>query len=140
MKAVLPKPVHESYRRHRKQRLSQIILPMVLGALLFIGLVVLILISAFSYNNPAVGRWAAVSTIWISIPVCIVGFIFIALLFGLVYLLGRLLGIAPVYTGKAQDFVHKLAIHIRRIVDMTVRPIISVNSVGATVKALFGRK
>ena len=37
MKAVLPEPVHESYRRHRKQRTAQIILPMVLVALVFLG-------------------------------------------------------------------------------------------------------
>jgi hypothetical protein len=59
---------------------------------------------------------------------------------GLVYLLGRLLGIAPTYTGKAQDFVHKLAIRIRRAADIAVKPIFSVNGFGATIKALLGRK
>ena len=140
MKAVIPEPIHESYRRHRRQRLSQIILPVSLGVLLFLATVGLVIVSAFVNNNPEVGRWAAISTIWIFIPICVLGFVFIALLFGLVYLFGRLLGIAPVYTGKAQDFVHKLAIRIRRVADMTVKPIISVNSIGASVKTLLGRK
>jgi hypothetical protein len=139
MKAVIPEPVHESYRRHRRQLTSQIILPMVLAALLFIAMIVLINIATFR-DNGDVARWAAISTMWILIPIFIMGLVFLVLLVGLIYLFARLLGIAPIYTGKAQDFVHKLAIRIRRAADMTVRPIITVNSVGATVKALLGRR
>ena len=65
---------------------------------------------------------------------------FLALLVGMVYLMGRLLGVAPRYTNRAQNFVHKLAIRIRRVADMTVRPIIALNGYGATIKALLGRK
>ena len=139
MKVVIPEPVHESYRRHRKQRTSQIILPIVLAAILFLGMVVLVNIATFR-DNGDVGRWAAISTIWIAIPLCIMGFVFLLVLGGLVYLMGRLLGGAPRYTGKAQDFVHKLAIRIRRVADMTVKPVFAVNGFGATIKALLGRK
>jgi hypothetical protein len=139
MKAVLPEPVHESYRRHRKQRTAQIILPVVLAAMLFLAIVVLVNIATFR-DSGDVGRWAAISTMWIAIPVCISGFVFLALLGGLVYLMGQLLGIAPTYTGKAQDFVHKLAIRIRRAAEMTVKPVFAVNGFGATIKALLGRK
>jgi len=139
MNAELPEPVHESYRRHRKQRASQIILPIVLAAVLFIGMVVLVNIATFR-DNGDVSRWAAVSTIWIVIPVCIAGFVFLVLLGGLVYLMARLLGVAPTYTGQAQDFVHKLAIRIRRLADVAVKPIFAVNGFGASLKALLGRK
>jgi hypothetical protein len=139
MKTVLPEPVHESYRRHRRQRTGQIILPIVLAALLFIVMVVLINIATFR-DHGDVGRWAAVSTIWIVIPVCITGFLLLTLLGGLVYLMGRLLGIAPTYTGKTQDFVHRLAIHIRRAADLVVKPIFAINGFGATIKAILGRK
>ena len=139
MKVVIPEPVHESYRRHRKQRTSQIILPMILALLLFLAMVVLVNIATFR-DNGDVGRWAAISTMWIAIPVCITGFIFLAVLGGLVYLMGRLLGVTPRYTGKAQDFVHKLAIRIRRAADMAAKPVISVGGFGATLKALLGMK
>jgi hypothetical protein len=139
MKDVVPEPVHESYRRHRRQRTSQILLPMVLAAILFIGMIVLVNIATFR-DHGDVGRWAAISTIWIVIPVCISGFIFLALLGGLVYLMARLLGVAPTYTGMAQDFVHKLAIRIRRAADMAVKPVFSVNGFGASLNALLGRK
>jgi hypothetical protein len=117
----------------------QIFLPVVLAAIVFIGLVVLVNIATFSYNGD-VARWAAISTIFISIPACLIGLVFLALLGGMVYLMGRLLGVAPNYTGKAQDFVHKLAIRIRRFADMAAKPVISVNGFGATIKALLGRK
>ncbi len=139
MKAVVPEPVHESYRKHLKQRTMQIILPIVLAALLFIAAIVLVNIATFR-DNGDVSRWAAISTMWIAIPVCIMGFVFLAVLGGLVYLMGRLLGIAPRYTGKAQDFVHKLAIRIRRAADISVKPVFAVGGFGATIKGLLGRK
>jgi Kef-type K+ transport system membrane component KefB len=138
MKAVFPPPIHESYQRHRKQRTGQIILPVIVGTLLFLALVVLAIIG--TANGGDVGRWAAVSTIWISIPVCLIGFVFLILLVGMVYLMGRLLGVAPRYTNQAQNFVRKLAIRIRLAADMTVRPIIALNGYGATLKTLLGRK
>lgn len=139
MKAVIPKPVHESYNRHRKQLTSQIVLPVVLGTLLFFGLVVLVNVGAWGASGD-VGRWAAIATMWISIPICLMGFVFLALVGGMIYLMGRLLGVAPVYTGRAQEVVHKLAIRIRLLADKLVKPIIAMNGFGATMKALLGRK
>ena len=139
MKAILPPPVHESYKRHRSQLAWQIILPMVLAAILFIALVVLINIATFR-DNGDVGRWAAVSTIWISIPIIIVSFLLLAILVGIAYLLIRLLQIAPIYTGKAQDFAYKVAGFVTRAADAAARPVIFLDGVGATLKALLGRK
>jgi hypothetical protein len=139
MKAVFPKPVHESYRRHRKQLTSQIILPVVIAGLLFIAMIVLINIATFR-DNGDVARWAAISTIWIVIPIMIASLIFLAVLIGLIYLLGRLLNITPIYTGKAQDFVHKLAIRIRLAANALVKPVIFIDSVGASISRLLGRK
>ncbi|MGZ9234829.1 MAG: YIP1 family protein [Anaerolineales bacterium] len=139
MKVEIPEPVHESYRRHRRQRTSQIILPVVLAALLCIALVVLLNIATFR-DNGDVARWAAISTIWIVVPIIIASLIFLAILAGIIYLLARLLGIAPYYTGKAQDFVNQLAIRIRRFADMAVKPIIALNGYGATIKTFLGRK
>jgi hypothetical protein len=111
----------------------------VLAAVLFIALVVLI-IMATAGGTGDVGRWAAISTMWIAMPVCAMGLVFLLLLGGIVYLMGRLLGIAPTYTGKAQDFVHKLAIRIRRGADAVVKPVINVSSVGASINRFLGRK
>jgi hypothetical protein len=139
MKSVLPQPIHESYLRHRRQRTTQIILPVALAVLLCIAMIVLVNIATFQQNG-AVGRWAAISTMWIALPVFIMGLVFLALLVGIIYLLARLLGIAPRYTSKAQDFVRRLAIRIQRIADATVKPVIYLDGVGASIKALLGRK
>ena len=139
MKAVIHQSVHESDKKHRKQLVWQIILPIVLTAILFIASVVLINIATFR-DNGDVGRWAAVSTIWISIPIIIVSFLLLAILVGIVYLLIRLLQITPIYTGKAQDFAYKVADYARRAADTAVKPIIFLDSIGAGIKALLGRK
>ena len=139
MKAVLPKPVHESYQRHRRQLISQILLPIVIAALLFVAMIVLINVATFRSNGD-VARWAAISTLWIVIPIMIVSLIFLAVLVGLVYLMKRLLNITPVYTGMAQDLVHKLMIRIRLLADQLVKPVIFWDSVGASINRLVGRK
>ena len=139
MKAIIHQPVHESYKRHRRQLTSQIILPMVLTAILFIALVVLINIATFR-DNGDVGRWAAVSTIWISIPIIIMALVFLVVLGGIVYLLMRLLRIAPIYTGKAQDLAYKVDGYARRAADAVVKPIIALNGIGASIEAFLGRK
>ncbi len=139
MKAELPKPVHESYQRHRRQRTTQIILPAVLAVLLCVAMVVLISFATFRWNGD-VARWAAISTMWIAIPIFIMGFVFLALLSGIIYLLAQLLGIAPYYTSQAQNFVRKLGIRIRLAADASVKPVLFLDGIGATIKALFGRK
>lgn len=139
MKAIIHQPVHESYKRHRKQLTSQIILPIVLAALLFIVLVVLLNIATFR-DNGDVARWAAASTIWISIPIIIMALVFVAVLGGIVYLLMRLLRIAPIYTGKAQDVAYKVEGYARRAADAAVKPIMFLNGIGASIKTLLGRK
>ena len=139
MKATIPRPVHVSYQRHRRQLALQIILPVVLFAILIVALIVLVNIATFR-DGGDVGRWAAISTIWIVIPIMIAGFIFLALLTGIIYLLKRLLQITPLYTGQAQDFVHKIAIRIRRAADASVKPVIFLDSIGAMIKRLLGRK
>ena len=138
MKANLPQPVHESYLRHRKQWTWQIVLPVVLISVLFIALIVLINIATFR-DNGDVARWAAISTIWIVVPIMIGMLIFLILLVGIIYLLSKLLGITPRYTGLAQDFVHKAAGAIKRGLDAIVKQFIEIQGVLASIREFFGR-
>ena len=139
MKVSLPRPQHESYLKHRRQVTRQIILPVVLSALAMIALIVLISIATFR-DNGDVGRWAAISTIWIIAPIIIVGLIGLLVLIGLIYLMARLLGILPTYTGLAQDYVHLGAGYIQRFTEAAVKPIFAVDGLAAYFKAIFGRK
>lgn len=139
MNAKLPQPVHESYRRHRKQLGWQIILPVVLAALLIVALIVLVYVATFNQGGD-VARWAAISTIWIVIPIMIGMLVLIALLFGLVYLMKKLLNITPTYTNLAQDYVHKAAAYVKRGADAAVKPVFFAGGLGASIRAFFGRK
>ena len=139
MKAIIRTPVHESYKQHRKQVVSQIIVPVVIAALLIVGLIVLVNVATFR-DNGDVGRWAAISTMWIVIPMMVAGLIFLIILGGVVYLLKYLLNIAPVYTGQVQDFIYKIFAYIKRAADAAATPVIFIDGIGASIERLFGRK
>ena len=139
MTTKIPQPVHLSYQKHRKQLMWQIILPIVLTTLLIIAGIVLINIATFR-DGGDVARWAAVSTIWIVIPIMIGMLIFLAILGGLVYLMAKLLNITPMYTGQAQDFVHKIAGYIKRGADAVVKPVLGFEGIKASISAFLGRK
>jgi hypothetical protein len=138
MKAQLPRPEHYSYLQHRKQRTTQIILPVVISAVLMIALIVLINLVTFNSNGD-VGRWAAVSTIWIIIPILLAGLILLAILIGLIYLMALALSALPTYTGIAQDYVYKAKAYIIRVADMAAKPIIAVDGFIENIKAFFER-
>src|ERR1043165_7479478 len=97
MNEKLPKPVHESYVKHRKDTAWKIIFPVVLSSVLCLGLIVLINIATFRGGGD-VQRWADISTMWVAVPVMIMLLVFLALLAGIVYLLAKLLNITPRYT------------------------------------------
>jgi len=138
VKATLPLPQHESYLKHRRQLMLQIILPVAIATLLLIALVVWIIVLTAN-GNQNVGRWASISAIWISFPILLVGLITLAILGGLVYLMMRLLGILPTYTGMAQDYVQLGALYIQRFTEAAVKPVFAVDGLAAYIKAIFGR-
>lgn len=138
MKVKLPLHVHESYLKHRKQRTWQIIFPVVLSSVLCLALVVLINFATFQQGGD-VGRWAAVSTIWIVIPIMLGLIIVLALLAGMIYLLAKLLHITPTYTGLVQDYVHLGALYIQRATEAVVRQVIQLQGVIASVQRFFAK-
>lgn len=139
MKAALPRIEHESYIKHRRQMWQQIILPVALATVLMLALIVLIFVATFRDNGDA-GRWAAISTIWIVIPILFAGLVTLIILGGLIYLMMRLLGILPTYTGLAQDYVQLGALYVQRFTEAAVKPIFAVDGLVAYFKAIFGRQ
>lgn len=139
VKVTLPQPEHESYRRHRRQVTRQIILPVVIATVLMIALFVWIGFATFR-DNGDVGRWAAISTVWILIPILLGGVVVFAILGGLIYLMMRLLGLLPSYTGLAQDYVQLGALYVQRFTEAAVKPVFAVDGLAAYFKAIFGRK
>jgi len=118
--------------------MRQVILPVVLSAILMIGMVVWISLATFN-QGADVGRWAAISTMWIIIPVMIGGLVVLAILGGLIYLMIMALRGLPYYTGIAQDYVYKARSYIVRGANMAVKPVIALNGWLETIKAFFER-
>ena len=129
-------PVHASYLRHRKEMTWQIVMPIVLTFVVLIAVIVLISLATFRSNGD-VERWAAISTIWIVIPIMIGLVIFLALMIGIVYLLARLLHIAPKYTGLAQDYVYLAKGYVDRALDTVIKQVLEVQGVIAKIQRFF---
>jgi hypothetical protein len=138
MKAQLPHPQHYSYLQHRKERTTQIVLPVAIAAVLMIALIVLISLVTFNSNGD-VSRWAAISTIWIIIPILLAGLILLAILIGLIYLMARAVSALPTYTAIAQDYVYKARAYIIRGADMVAKPVIALDGFVEKIKAFFER-
>lgn len=138
MKVKLPHHEHYSYQQHRKQRVTQVILPVMISALLMIAMIALVSLATFRSGGD-VGRWAAISTIWIVIPILLAGLILLLVLIGLIYLMARALTGLPYYTGIAQDYVYKARGYIIRAADMAAKPILALDGWLESIKAFFGR-
>jgi len=129
---------HPSYKNHRRQFWIQIFLPMILAVLLIILVAVFTGIAAFGEGGDA-PRWAAISTIWLVIPVMIFGLIFLAILAGLIYLLAQALIKLPPYSSKAQYYAGRATSQIKRFSDMATKPVLFLEGIVASIKAIFGR-
>jgi hypothetical protein len=101
-----------------------------------VGFIVWVSIATFKQEGD-VGRWAAISTIWVIIPVMVVGLVVLALLIGLIYLMARAIGGLPYYTGIAQEYVFKAEAYIKRGANMAAKPIIVINGWLEIIKAFF---
>lgn len=139
MKVPLPHPEHESYLRHRRQNVTQVLLPVILAAALITAGGIGLIFATFRGGGD-VTRWGEISAIWILLPLMFAALVFTALLAGLVYAMDRLLKVLPGYTGKAQDLAYRLEGMARRALDVIVKPVFAVDEIGTTLKALIGRK
>ena len=139
MKANIPQPVHESYLKHRKEVRWKIIAPVAISTVLCVACSGLVLVATFDYNGD-VARWAEISTIYLAIPTIIFMVIFFALVSGMVYLLTRLLAILPRYTYQAQELFYRIKTIARRVGDSAARPVIFLDSIGAGISRIFGKR
>jgi len=139
MKADIPKPTHETYLKHRKELKWKILAPVVVSLIICFACSALVYIATFSYGGD-VERWAEISTIWLSIPTIIFLVIIFALVAGIVFLLTKLLEILPRYTFQAQGIFIKIKDGVRRGADIVAKPVITIDSIGASINRIFGKR
>lgn len=139
MKANIPQPVHETYLKHRKEVRWKIIAPVVASTLVCVACSALVYAATFGYGGD-VARWAEISTIYLAIPAIIFLVVFFALIAGLIYLMMRLLAVLPIYTYKAQGLFYRIKAAVRRGADAVAKPVITLDSIGAGINRMFGRR
>jgi hypothetical protein len=136
MKSIAPRRTnnHPSFQLHRKQVWTQILLPIFLALMVFVAVIVITSLATFR-DNGDVGRWAAISTIWLVLPVMIAGLIFLILLIAMIYLLSRLTKIIPPYSYQAQRIVDRIESGVKRFAQMFRKPALALQEISRLVRA-----
>ena len=133
-----PSENHASYRKHRKQTWRQIYVPILIIIILGFTLAFVIGSSTISGQGDS-QRWAAISTIWLVIPVLVFSLVVLALLIFGIYLMLRLLKLIPPYSAKAQYHVNLTVQKTRYYADLSVKPVLFLEGVIASIKKVFRR-
>jgi hypothetical protein len=133
-KLPVPQPDRESIVKHRRQFYWNILFPVILASLLGLAAAILIGLATFQ-NGGDVARWAAISTIWLSIPAMLGNLILLALVGGSVYGLARLLKVTPHYTGLVQEYALYFNAKIVQWTDSIVEPVLKIK---AWIELLIG--
>ena len=134
-KLPVPRPERESYVKHRRDVTRQILLPVILAAVIGVGLAALSIYAATG-GSPGVSLWADIAAIWIIIPVMLLMLVILALTIALVYGLTRLLKVSPRYTGIAQEYALWFNAQVSLWADKIVKPVLVIKSwLGLFVKS-----
>ena len=126
-KLPVPQPARFSYIKHRQDVNRQIILPVAFVAVM-IGLLAALTWFATFMRGGDVDKWAAIATIWMVLPAMVLMPVVLAVAWGVVYLLGRLLKVSPRYTGIAQAYVLWFNAQIVLRTDKIILPLIQLQA------------
>ncbi|MFC2065217.1 hypothetical protein ACFLXB_09005 [Chloroflexota bacterium] len=125
-----------SMDRHRRQRLWQIIVPIILISIFifFVG-------GYFVLGGGSQTRvWADISIIWIVLPLLLIFLIALAIIIGLIYVLNKINRSAPLFTNKIQKTFILIQQKTHSFTDSSVKPVFWINQSKAGIVRLFGKK
>ena len=129
-----PEPNPVTRRKHQRESLWQITIPMVLGVLIVLILAVLVTTG----TDFQVSKGADVAAIWLISPMLIVLLLFLVITAASIYGLVLLLQVLPIYSRQALDFLISVGIQVRRASDKAVEPFIRSQSIQASIRGFFG--
>ena len=136
---IPPRPSHESYLKHRRELRWKILAPVIAASVLCVLCSATVYVATFGYGGD-VTLWAEISEIYLAIPTIIFLVVLFAIVGGLVFLMARLLSILPRYTFMAQDLSYKMKAYVRRGADYAAKPVIFLDSLGASINRIFGKR
>jgi hypothetical protein len=134
----LSRPVPNPVTRlaHRKEVLRQITLPLVI-AILLISVAVYYLVQM---EIGSVERWAEISFIVLIVFLSGTVLFPLVLIMVLIYVITQLLRILPIYARQAQIAIERVKSQVRSGADVSVAPLMQIQSFLAMVETLFGRR
>ena len=135
-KASLPEPNPVTRAAHKRDFFKRVILPFVLGILVLVSLVVAFILIPIG----DIETWSQIATIFLIGLWLIFGLIIFLLVGVLVYLVSYVLKVMPSYTRMAQQGIDTIREQATKGADITVKPVIQIQSFLAAVSAVFGRK
>jgi len=122
-------------KRHQKEVLWQITVPIVIGSLVLLALAVL----SVGIVPGEARRWADISMIWLIVPVMFVTLLSLLFLAGSIYAVMRLILVLPKYSYQALGWMLLLGLQLRRLNDRLVEPFLRMQMLSASMKRL-GRR
>ena len=131
-------PQHPSYKAHRRQFWIQILLPVLIATLLLVIAPITVWITRMGAAG-AVVRWAAISTMFLLIPVMIVLAIVFVVLVSAIYVSSRVGAWLPRYSLRAQKLAGSAAAGTRLGAEMVRKPVLAVRALGSLARSQFRR-
>ena len=123
-------------RAHRRQVLRQIIAPFVLVILLLAGAIYFLSQSELA----SVERWAEISSMLLIAVFVLVLLIPLALVGALIFVTARLIQELPPYARQTQLAIERVKSQVRSSADISVQPMMQIQSFLAMLDSLFGRR
>lgn len=136
LQTVRRPPNPETRAAHKREYRRQVLLPLVLFLVLF-GAVAGILIY---YKVGTIAQWSQIATIFLILFWMVIGVLFLAILIALVYLTSKLLTLLPPYTRIAQDGIETIKHQVESGADISVTPVMKIQSFLAVIDTLLGRR
>jgi hypothetical protein len=122
-----------THQRHRREVGLQITLPIALGGALLLTLSILAIVAL---SSQAQSQWADIALIWLIVPLLFVSLLILVITAGLAFLVIQLIRILPPYAHQAQGFMAMLAVKVGQLCDKIAEPILKVQSLSASRRAL----
>ena len=123
---------------HRRQMRWQVWAPLIASIVVFLACVILTVLGAAA-GSSEISRLANISTVWVILPMLLVGFFFLVIFSASVYGMILLLPRMPEWLLRAQLWMEYFSLTVKRGADAATEPVMSANSFNARVNALWRR-
>lgn len=123
-------------RAHRRETFWQIVLPLLIGAALAAAAVYALL----SGNFGGVQNASQIATIFLILPLFVIGLLFFVITIFLIYALGRALHWIPTKTIHAQRLAEQVSHQAVRGANLLAKPLLFAESWSRAISTLFRRR